>query len=31
MAYGAFGHGETNGWTSGTSGGGSTMVRHPLD
>ena len=30
MAYGAFGHGETNGWASGTSGGGSAVVRHPL-
>ena len=31
MAYGAFGHGETNGWSSGTSGEGSTAVRHLLD
>jgi putative Ca2+/H+ antiporter (TMEM165/GDT1 family) len=30
MAYGAFGHGETNGWASGTSGGGSAVVRQPL-
>lgn len=31
MAYGAFEHGETNGWSSGTSGEGSTAVRHLLD
>ena len=31
MAYGAFEHGETNGRTSGTSGGGSAVVSCPLD
>jgi putative Ca2+/H+ antiporter (TMEM165/GDT1 family) len=31
VACGAFGHGETNGWTSGTGGGGSAVVRPPLD
>jgi putative Ca2+/H+ antiporter (TMEM165/GDT1 family) len=30
MAYGALGHGETNVRTSGTSGGGSAVVRRPL-